>query len=163
MEVKIKIILRKFGYCFVFVLYLKYKLRKRIKYYYFTTLKITNMKETIKELITTYFEKLKAADAESISLLYSEDGVMMPPIFPTVSGKEAVKKFYEMALGKKRFNMSSEIVEIIEDTNIAVVRTLSKGTSETIETKETSNEDSKELFVLKKASDEWKIARLILN
>ena len=121
------------------------------------------MKEDIKEVITTYFEKLKHADSESISLLYSEDGVMMPPIFPTVSGREEIKKFYKTALGKKRFNMSSEIVEIIEDTNIAVVRTLSKGTSETIETKQTVNEDSKELFVLKKSGNEWKIATLILN
>jgi ketosteroid isomerase-like protein len=51
------------------------------------------MKEDIKEVITTYFEKLKHADSESISLLYSEDGVMMPPIFPTVSGRQEVKKF----------------------------------------------------------------------
>ena len=163
MEVKIKIILRKFCFYFVLDLDLHYKVRKRTNNFYFRTLKTKNMKEDIKEVITTYFEKLKHADSESISLLYSEDGVMMPPIFPTVSGREEVKKFYETALGKKRFSMSSEIVEIIEDTNIAVVRTLSKGTSETIETKETSNEDSKELFVLKKASDEWKIARLILN
>lgn len=121
------------------------------------------MKEAIKKLVTTYFEKLKAADAEGISLLYTEDGVMMPPIFPAVSGRDGVKKFYEFALGKKKFNMNSEIIEIIEDTNIAVVRTESKGTSETIETKETSKEDSKELFVLNKVGDEWKIARFIVN
>ncbi|MGZ3871862.1 MAG: YybH family protein [Mucilaginibacter sp.] len=121
------------------------------------------MNEQIKKLVTTYFEKLKAADAGSIAMLYSEDGVMMPPIFPTISGRGEVKKFYTMALGKKKFNMNSEIVEIIEDTNIAMVRTLSKGTSVTIETNETVNEDSKELFILRKEGTEWKIARLIVN
>jgi uncharacterized protein (TIGR02246 family) len=121
------------------------------------------MQEEIKKLIATYFEKLKVADAESISLLYSEDGVMMPPGFPTVTGREQVKKFYTMALGKKSFNMNTEIAEILEDSNIVVVRTLSKGTSVTIETNQTVNEDSKELFVLKKAGTEWKIARFIVN
>src|SRR3954463_15701209 len=119
------------------------------------------MNDQIKNVVTTYFEKLKAADAESISMLYSEDGVMMPPIFPTVSGREEVEKFYRMALGKKKFNMNSEIIEIIEEPDLAVVRTLSKGTSVTIETNETVNEDSKELFVLRKDGTEWKIARFI--
>lgn len=121
------------------------------------------MNEQIKKLVTTYFEKLKAADAESISMLYSEDGVMMPPIFTTVSGREEIKSFLKFALGKKRFNMNSEIVEIIEEPNIAVVRTLSKGTSVTIETNETINEDSKELFILRKEGTDWKIARFIIN
>ena len=132
MGVKVEIILRKFGLYYGFNIYLHYILRYRNAFYYSKTLKTKNMKEDIKEVITTYFEKLKYADSESISSLYSEDGVMMPPIFPTVSGREEIKKFYKTALGKKRFNMSSQIVEIIEDTNIAVVRTLSKGTSETI-------------------------------
>jgi uncharacterized protein (TIGR02246 family) len=121
------------------------------------------MKEEIKKLVTTYFEKLKDADAQSIALLYAEDGVMMPPGLPTVSGREQIKKFYAMGLSKKKFNMSTEIAEIIEDTTIAVVRTLSKGTSVVIETNQTINEDSKELFVLKKEGSEWKIARFIVN
>ena len=121
------------------------------------------MNEQIKNVVTTYYEKLYAADAVSIAKLYAEDGVMMPPIFPTVSGRVEVEKFYTMALGKKKFNMNSEIVEVIEEPNIAVVRTLSKGTSVTIETNETVNENSKELFVLRKEGAEWKIARFIVN
>ena len=121
------------------------------------------MKEDIKNLITTYFKKLNDADAESISSLYSEDGIIMPPGLPTVSGREQVKKFYGMALGKKKFNMVTEVAEIIEDTNLTVVRTLSKGTSVTIETNQTNKEDSKELFVLKREGSEWKIARFMVN
>jgi hypothetical protein len=65
--------------------------------------------------------------------------------------------------GEKDAATDLGVPALIEDTNIAVVRTLSKGTSETIETKQTINEDSKELFVLKKAGNEWKIARFIVN
>jgi len=76
---------------------------------------------------------------------------------------EQVKGAYEFVFKTIKLNIEFFIDEIVVNGDYAFVKTSSKGTTFIHANGETVPEENRELFVLQKEEDEWKIARYMFN
>jgi len=114
----------------------------------------------ISATVTSYEVAMNASNTDALIALYAEDGVLMPPFTHSVIGRAAVREAY--VAGSKVFALHvkfiiAEVVQMAPDW--AFVRTNSAGTMKINATGATSDEANQELFILRKESGEWKIAR----
>lgn len=116
--------------------------------------------KAIRAVLDSYNTALNASSTESVLPLYADDGVFMPPYSPSAVGKAAVKTAYDTVFRFITLNVKFSIAEVVQMApDWAFVRTNSAGTTMTHATGKTSAEGNQELFVFKKTSDGWKIAR----
>lgn len=131
------------------------------------TNKITDMenqnKEAIEKTLNTYFGSLNASDVKTAVGSYTTDGVFMPTKFPTATGTEQLVTAYENVFKAIQLNVTVKIEEVIVRNDIAFARTLSNGTTLIHATGETTPEENREFFLLRKENGEWKIARYMFN
>jgi len=123
----------------------------------------TGEKKEIENLLFTYRDALNASDAGKAMSLYTEDGVFMPSGAPTSIGTKQVKGAYEFAFSNIKLSIEFTIDEITIYGDYAFARTTSKGSTLIHATGETVSEENRELFVLQKENNEWKIARYMYN
>lgn len=120
-------------------------------------------RQAIEITLTTYFGSLNASDVQTAVGTYSTDGVFMPAAFPTATGKEQLTMAYENVFRAIQLKVTVKIEEVIIRDDIAFARTLSNGTTLIHATGETRPEENREFFLLRKESNEWKIARYMFN
>jgi uncharacterized protein (TIGR02246 family) len=111
----------------------------------------------------TYRDALAGGDADTIVDAYTTDGIMMPQGFPTASGQVAVRGVYEAIFAGLVYDLQFTIDEIIVLDDYAVVRSTSAGTALDKATNQSTPDTNRELWVLQKVGDEWKIARYMFN
>ncbi|MBN4061915.1 MAG: DUF4440 domain-containing protein [Flavobacteriales bacterium] len=119
--------------------------------------------QEIKKLLFTYRDALNASDVSKVMPLYTEDGVFMPSGAPTSIGTAQVKGSYEYVFSNIKLSIEFNIDEISINGDHAFARTTSKGTTLIHATGETVAEENRELFVLKKENEVWKIDRYMFN
>lgn len=131
------------------------------------TQNITDMenqnKQAIEKMLNTYFGSLNASDVKTAVGSYTTDGVFMPTKFPTATGTEQLVTAYENVFKAIQLNVTVKIEEVIVKDDIAFARTLSNGTTLIHATGETTPEENREFFLLRKVNGEWKIARYMFN
>jgi uncharacterized protein (TIGR02246 family) len=116
--------------------------------------------KAIRSMLHTYEQALNDADTEAVMQLYTDDGVFMPQNFPSSVGSEAVRQAYKGVFGAIRLTVTFAIEEVqVIAPEWAFVRTNSSGTVLIHATGATSAEANQELFLLRKAQGDWKIAR----
>lgn len=116
----------------------------------------------IEQLInSSYRNALAASDTVAIKAAYTTDGVVMGPGVPTAAGSPALAMTYNAIFCAVKLNLKFHIDEMIIGQRYAFVRSVSTGTA-TIDGTE-AKEDNRELFVVRKEDDSWKIARYIYN
>lgn len=120
-------------------------------------------KQNIETLLMNYKETLNNADAAQATSLYTKDGVFMANGAPSAIGAEQIKSTYEYFFSQIQLNIEFYIEEIVIENNIAFAITSSKGTILIHETGATIAEENRELFVLEKENNAWKIARYMFN
>jgi uncharacterized protein (TIGR02246 family) len=120
-------------------------------------------KSAIEKTLHTYFNSLNASDVKTAVGSYTTDGVFMPTKFPTAIGTEQLIKAYENVFNAIQLNVTVKIEEMIIRDDIAFTRTLSNGTTLIRTTGETTPEENREFFLLRKENGEWKIARYMFN
>ena len=118
---------------------------------------------SIEATLKTYETALNASDTDAVLALYTEDGVFMPTEAPTAVGKEQIRAAYEHVFGTIKFDIVFSIDEIVQHGDFAFARTLSKGKVTVLGKGVTLPAEHRELFVLKKTGDDWKIARYMFN
>jgi uncharacterized protein (TIGR02246 family) len=124
---------------------------------------MSQAEDQVRALLATYETLLNAGDAAGIEQLYSADGVFMPAGFPTASGRTAVRGSYDAVFANIRINIHFTVDEVKVKDAFAYVRTHSEGTSTVVATGATGPEMNRELFVLARGANGWKIARYIFN
>ncbi len=126
---------------------------------------VNTMEETnaIEATLKNYEAVLNASDVDGVLALYAEDGVFMPTEAPTAAGKEQVRAAYEHVFGTIKLDIAFSIDEIFQYGDFAFARTLSRGEVTVLAEGVTLPEENRELFVLKKTGDDWKIARYMFN
>ena len=127
---------------------------------------VLNTKEernAIEATLKKYEAALNASDVAGVVALYAEDGVFMPTEAPTAAGKEQIRAAYEHVFGTIKLAIVFSIDEIVQRGDFAFARTLSKGKVTVLAKGVTVPEENRELFVLKKTGDSWKIARYMFN
>ena len=120
-------------------------------------------KIAIEKTLNTYFGSLNASDVKTAVGSYTSDGVFMPTKFPTASGTDQLVVAYGNVFKAIQLNVTVKIEEIIIRDDIAFARTLSNGTTLIHATGETTPEENREFFLLRKDNGEWKIARYMFN
>lgn len=118
-------------------------------------------KEAVTTLLAKYNDALNASSTDAVMLLYTEDGVFMPPYSPSAVGSEALRKAYDAVFSAITLNVKFTIAEIVElASEWAFARTYSAGTTLDHATRATRAEANQELFIFRKGKDSsWKIAR----
>lgn len=124
---------------------------------------MTQAQKSIEVLLKSYEAALNASDTEAVLKLYAEDGVFMPSEAPTSLGKTQVEAAYNYVFSQIKLNIEFAIDEIEVAGEFAFARTISRGTTDVLAAGITVPEENRELFVLKKVKDDWKIARYIFN
>ncbi|TGL11587.1 SgcJ/EcaC family oxidoreductase [Leptospira levettii] len=119
--------------------------------------------DEIKSLLGRYEEALNASDTSKVLPLYTTDGVFMPTEAPTAQGLKEVEAAYNAVFKAIRLSIKFNIEEIVESGDLAYAKTLSKGQVTILGQNITVPEENRELFVFKKESGNWKIARYMFN
>jgi uncharacterized protein (TIGR02246 family) len=122
---------------------------------------MTENQKAIASVLTNYAAALKAADAEAVTRLYTEDGVLMAQESLPAVGSAAVRKAYVDLFQAIGLEITFHLAEVVELTpEWAFARTTSTGTIKINATGARVPEANQELFIFKKtASGTWKIAR----
>lgn len=128
-----------------------------------TTMNTTNDQNAIKELLFAYRDALNASSTDQVIPLYTADGVFMPTGFPTAVGADQVRQAYDGVFANIKLSIEFFIDEVQVDGDHAFARTTSRGTTLIHATGATVPEENRELFVLQRTKDGWKIARYMFN
>jgi len=76
-------------------------------------------KASIREQTDKFVEAFNAGDFDTMMTLYTEDGVLMPPNSPAVTGREAIKAFISTMPKVKDFSITTDEIEGAGDRAIA--------------------------------------------
>jgi len=117
----------------------------------------------IKAVIKSYEKALNNSDIEDVIKLYAKDGVFMPSTKPTSVGHKHVSAAYKHVFSALDLNVQFHFDEIIRRGNLAFVRTTSDGKITLLNKETTINNHSRELFVMKRIKNDWKIYRYMFN
>ncbi|GGH59943.1 ketosteroid isomerase-like protein [Filimonas zeae] len=116
----------------------------------------------VQELIIQYAKVLNEADALSIPAFYSEDGLLMPHAFKTLSGKNLAASGAGW-LKKNAFHIDYTIQHITVDNKYA----FAEADAVVKQTDPLTNREivktSRDFFVLRKERENWKIYRYLFN
>ncbi|MBL7775048.1 MAG: nuclear transport factor 2 family protein [Saprospiraceae bacterium] len=122
-----------------------------------------NEKIAIEKLLFAYRDALNASDTDNVLPLYTTNGVFMPSNAPTAIGHDQIKGAYDFVFSNIQLKIEFFIDEIEVHGTLAFARTTSKGTTLIHATGQTVPEENRELFVLQKDNEQWKIARYMFN
>ena len=107
---------------------------------------------------------LYSGDVDILMALWSEDGVVMPPNEPSVTGKEAIRSWLQDLLNQfaVQLTITSEEVEVFGDW--AFVRTTYTTAQTPKAGGEVVEESGKNIWIWKREADgSWKLAHNIWN
>ena len=117
----------------------------------------------IEKLLSAYGNAINASDVSKTVALYTTDGTIMPQGAPLAKGREQLQATYEGLFKAFQLNVAYHTDEIIVNDDNAYARTNSKGKTTIHTTGNTISVDNKELFVLRKVEEQWKILLYIFN
>lgn len=120
-------------------------------------------KTDIQALLDSYQSALNGSDVDRIMPLYSENGVFMPANKPTSVGQVQVKTAYQHVFKAIDLDIAFHIDEIERQGDIAFVRTSSDGEIKLLKDNVVVKNNTRELFIMKRVNDEWKIHQYMFN
>jgi len=119
--------------------------------------------DAIENLIHSYSSAFNAAEIGSTVALFTPDGILMPANAPSSQGREQLTRSFDLLLKAFRIRISYTIDEIAVNGNYAYARTNSLVSTHVNATGQDLSLRNKELFLLRKEQDNWKISHYIFN
>lgn len=115
----------------------------------------------IEATAVAYLTAFVRADVADVVATYADDGVLMAPGIPAVTGKDNLTSTYLAVWAAVDFDMAYEIKEVVQTSaDWGFVRSATEGTETNNETGEVVPATYQELFLLRKsAAGVWEIAR----
>jgi len=117
----------------------------------------------VEKLINTYFEALNAGDAEKVTSLFTNTGVLLAQGAPTATGSEQVNGTFKYVFDNFSYALKVSVGEVIVQGKYAIVSSTSNGSFVIKAKNETVSADYRETFILQKENGVWKIARYMYN
>ena len=121
------------------------------------------MKKEIKALIENYQKSLNKSDLDLVRSVYAKDAVFIGQPFPTATGVDEIIALYADFFSKLDFDVEFDIAEVEMSGDLGFVRTRSRGTIVPTGQTPEGTEGNREIFIVKKIDDVWKIYRYIFN
>ena len=119
--------------------------------------------EQIRGLLAEYERALNTSDAALAAACYAPDGIFMPTTLPTASGA-GIRPAYDAIFGAIRLRVTFTVDELVvagDDTAYALTR--SAGKQVVLATGAESDEANREVFIFRRGTGGWKIARYMFN
>ena len=116
-----------------------------------------------KKVVEDYFKALNDSRLEIIVGLYHKDSVFLPKNAPAARGINDITKAYRTLFEKAKLNTEHVYHHVAVSGNIAIVESQGNGTLTLLESKKVVPSNNKELFVLRKIDNKWKIDRYMFN
>ncbi len=123
----------------------------------------TTDEQAIREVLTTYAQSLNDADAQAAVAVYAEDGVFYPYNLPTATGTTELLASYEQIFRTIKLEIAFTIDQVVVDGDLAYAATSSAGQVTVLEPGITVPESNREVFVLVRRDDTWKVAQYMFN
>ncbi|MFY9270121.1 MAG: nuclear transport factor 2 family protein [Candidatus Manganitrophaceae bacterium] len=116
-----------------------------------------------KKVVEDYFKALNEGKLDIIVGLYHKDSVFLPKNAPAVRGIDEITKAYRTLFEKIKLNTEHVYHHVSVHGDIAIVESQANGTLTLLEGKKLVPANDKELFVLRKINNKWKIDRYMFN
>jgi uncharacterized protein (TIGR02246 family) len=115
--------------------------------------------------VFSYFAAFGAGDLEAILAHYAPDAVFLPPGGEAVTGLDALRASYIATLRQIRIVPGGESrpEDVVQLGEFAWVRTESRASVLNLDTSQTSPGRFREIFLLRRVADDWKIWRYMFN
>ena len=122
-------------------------------------------KESIeaKKVVEDYFKALNESNLGTIVGLYHKDSVFLPKNAPAVRGIDEITKSYRTLFEKIKLNTTHTYHHVSIHGDVAIVESQASGTLTILDGKKVVPANDKELFVLRKINNKWKIDRYMFN
>jgi uncharacterized protein (TIGR02246 family) len=117
----------------------------------------------IRATIESYGTLREAGDVEGIVDLFAEEAAIMVPGAPVFAGREALLAAFEPFRNVPGQECRYEFDEILVAGDLASARTHSSGTVKDRETGATRAASWRELFVLRRIGESWKVANYMFQ
>ena len=116
-----------------------------------------------KKVVEDYFKALNESKLEIIVGLYHKDSVFLPKNAPAVRGIDEITKAYRTLFEKVKLNTEHVYHHVSVHGDVAIVESQAKGTLTILEGNKVLPANDKELFVLRKINNKWKVDRYMFN
>ena len=124
----------------------------------------TKDESEIRNLITSlYRDALASGNSEAVKNTFAVNGAVIPPSSATYRGAENIKENYDNIFKNVSLDLQFDIDEIIIEGDYGFVRSTSGGFAKIKATGESSPEVNRELFIVHKENNNWKIAFYMYN
>ena len=119
--------------------------------------------QAIRAHIARWVQLIQAKDSATIAQFYADDGVVMPPNQPLVSGREAIVQFWQsmIAIPEATLTFQPERIEFSSAGDMALDRGTYRFTGKP--GGQAVDETGKYVVVWKKVGGDWKVAADIFN
>lgn len=119
--------------------------------------------DDIRGLLATYKRSLNTSDAKLAAQSYTDDGIFMPTTLPTARGADMAEACARI-FGQISLDVAFTIDELeVTGEDSAYALTRSNGTQTILATGTQSAESNREIFILRRSGNAWKIARYMFN
>jgi uncharacterized protein (TIGR02246 family) len=115
------------------------------------------------DVVRAYFAALSGSDLQAVLELFDEEAVVTASGMETAAGKDALRATYEGTFSRVRIKEKPEVDRVLESDGLAAVETHSSGTVTQIESGEATEVGFRELFVLRRSDDRWRIVDYMFN
>lgn len=116
-----------------------------------------------KKVVEDYFKALNESKLEIIVGLYHKDSVFLPKNAPAVRGIDEITKAYRSLFEKAKLNTEHVYHHVSVYGDIAIIESQGNGTLTLLENMKVVSSNNKELFVLRRINNKWKIDRYMFN
>lgn len=113
--------------------------------------------------VLAYFEALTGGDADATAETFAPDGVLLADEVPTLAGREVIRGALKGMLQDMRVVARPTVDSAREEGDWAFVQTSSTGSLRIISADVTRHADHRELFVLRRLGEGWRIAYYMFN
>ncbi len=120
-------------------------------------------KKAAEEVVHAYFNALNKADLPGLLSNFASDAVLLPSAAPTARGNEGLTGNYQYVFDNFGFDLKETIESVVVSGDQAIVRSTSEGSLLIKATGEKVQDNFREVFVLKKVKNNWKIDTYIYN
>jgi uncharacterized protein (TIGR02246 family) len=114
--------------------------------------------QAIRGHITRWLQLIKDKDSAAIAQFYADDGVVMPPNQPLVTGRDAITKFWQsmVAIPESTLTFQPDRIDFSRAGDMAIDRGTYRFTGKP--GGQAVDETGKYLVVWKMVGDDWKVA-----